>query len=61
MGTNGACAHLVKPGHRVIICTYAQMSLEEYNNFQPKILFLDANNNYKKKIYKNVASTKHRN
>lgn len=49
MGANGACAHLVKPGHRVIICSFAAMEEHEWKGFQPKVLFLDAENNYVQK------------
>jgi len=49
MGANGACAHLVSPGDRVIICAYAELLPEEIPGFQPKILFLDADNNYRVK------------
>lgn len=46
MGANGACAHLVKPGDRVIICAYASMDKREYSVFKPTVLFLDSMNNY---------------
>lgn len=51
MGANGACAHLVKPGDRVIICAYASMQIEEYTKFKPTILFMDEKNHYSHKIY----------
>lgn len=47
MGANGACAHKVKPGHRVIICTYAELEPHEWINFKPTVLFLDQNNNFR--------------
>jgi len=50
MGANGACAHLVKPGDRVIICAYAAMEISQYQTFEPKILFLDEKNNYTIKV-----------
>lgn len=50
MGANGACAHLVRPGDRVIICSFAVMEENEWKTFQPKILFLDKNNNFTQKI-----------
>lgn len=46
MAANGACAHLVTPGDKVIICAYASMTLNEYQIFKPRILFLDHNNNF---------------
>lgn len=51
MGANGACAHLVKPGNRVIICAYATMALSEYHTLKPMILFLDEKNNYIQKAH----------
>lgn len=56
MAANGACAHLVEIGHRVIICTYAEMTPVEFKNFQPTVLFLDEDNNYRFKN-KNIEST----
>jgi len=46
MGANGACARLVVPGDRVIICAYAELDITDITDFKPKILFLDAQNNY---------------
>jgi aspartate 1-decarboxylase len=46
MSANGACAHLVSLGDRVIICAFAEMEEKEWKVFQPRILFLDKNNNY---------------
>ncbi len=46
IGANGACAHLVKPGHRVIICSYAMMEMHEWQKFTPIVLFMDEENNY---------------
>lgn len=46
MCANGACAHLVSAGHRVIICTYAELDEKEYIHHIPKVLLLDENNNY---------------
>lgn len=47
MCANGACAHLVKPGHRVIICAYAELNEKQIEHFEPKVLFLDEHNNYR--------------
>jgi aspartate 1-decarboxylase len=52
MGANGACAHLVSPGDRVIICSYAEMEELEWKNHTPKVLFLDENNNFTEKLVK---------
>lgn len=43
---NGACAHLVSPGDRVILSTYGAFDREEYRLFNPKILILDEHNNF---------------
>lgn len=47
---NGAAAHLAKPGHKVIICTY--MEVDDGGNpfYHPKITLLDANNVPKKEL-----------
>jgi aspartate 1-decarboxylase len=50
MGANGACARMVSPGDRVIICTYASFDENEWQGFEPTVLFLDEKNNFKKKI-----------
>lgn len=47
IGINGAAAHLVSPGDRVIICAYAQMDAQEAKNFQPAIILLDEKNRIK--------------
>lgn len=47
MQANGACAHLVRPGDRVIICVYADMEENEWSIFKPTVLFLDEANNYR--------------
>lgn len=46
IASNGACAHLAKPGHRVIICAYAVLESHEWQNFSPKILLLDEQNEF---------------
>lgn len=55
MGANGACAHLVSPGDRVIICAYAELENHEIPNFEPTVLFLDEENNYR---FKNAKEKK---
>jgi len=50
MGANGACAHLVGLGDRVIICSYAALDEHEWKTFTPKVLFLDENNQYTEKL-----------
>ncbi len=56
MGANGACAHLVKPGDRVIICAYASMTIDEYKKFKPTVLFMDEENNYSLKMDENYLA-----
>lgn len=41
---NGAAARRVQLGDLMIICTYALMTDEEANTFQPKIIFVDSKN-----------------
>ena len=44
IGINGAAAHLVKPGDRVIIASYAQLATEEARSHRPRICFVDSEN-----------------
>lgn len=57
MGANGACARLVAPGDRVIICAYAELETTEIKNFEPKVLFLDEHNNYTVKPRQSFVNT----
>lgn len=41
---NGAAAHKVKPGHLVIICTYADYSEEETQRHHPDLIYVDGKN-----------------
>lgn len=41
---NGAAAHLVNPGDIVIIVTYAQMNVQEAENFKPSLVYPNTNN-----------------
>lgn len=45
-GVNGAAAHLVEVGDRLIICTYGDLSPSEWQIHSPRVLFLDSENNY---------------
>jgi aspartate 1-decarboxylase len=47
IGINGAAAHLVHPGDLVILISYAQMDHAEAVSFQPRIVFVDADNRIK--------------
>jgi aspartate 1-decarboxylase len=44
IGINGAAAHLVKPGDRIIIASYVQMEDAEARTWQPRVCFVDAQN-----------------
>jgi aspartate 1-decarboxylase len=41
---NGAAAHLVKPGHKVILATFAQMEEEQARSHQPRVVLVDEAN-----------------
>lgn len=44
-GVYGAAAHLVDPGDKVIIITYAQMEPQEAKRHKPTVLIMDDANN----------------
>ena len=44
ISVNGAAAHKAKPGDRIIICAYANYSEQELLNHNPKLVYLDKNN-----------------
>ncbi len=44
---NGAAAYQADLGDIVIICTYAQMTEEEADNFKPKLVYCNENNTVK--------------
>jgi aspartate 1-decarboxylase len=44
VGINGAAAHLVHPGDLVILISYATMDTAEALDYQPKVVFVDAEN-----------------
>lgn len=50
IGVNGAAAHLVDVGHRLIICTYADLEEAEWLCHNPTVLFMDKSNNWTKKL-----------
>jgi len=41
---NGAAAHLAKPGHKVIIASYAEYDEAELAGHQPRVVLVDAEN-----------------
>jgi aspartate 1-decarboxylase len=44
IGLNGAAARLGLPGDKIIIISYAQMTLEEAQNFKPTVIVVDDKN-----------------
>jgi aspartate 1-decarboxylase len=49
---NGAAAHRVKPGHRVILATYAQMEEQQAKKHQPTVVLVDEKNRIRKTRHK---------
>lgn len=41
---NGAAAHLMAVGDKIIVISYAQMTEEELESFSPRMILLDASN-----------------
>jgi aspartate 1-decarboxylase len=41
---NGAAAHLVKPGDKVILATFAEVDAEDAKAWQPTVVFVDEHN-----------------
>lgn len=44
---NGAAAHLVQPGDRVIIATYAYIESDQIHEHRPRLIFVDDHNQIK--------------
>lgn len=44
---NGAAAHLVKPGDLVIIAAFTMLPDDVARDYEPKVVFVDENNNIK--------------
>ena len=44
ISVNGAAAHKANPGDRVIICTYANLTEQELEKFNPALVYLDEEN-----------------
>lgn len=44
ISVNGAAAHKAEPGHRVIICSYAQLSSHEAALHKPALVYLGEGN-----------------
>jgi len=41
---NGAAAHLMKPGERVILATFAEVEDDEARSWKPTVVFVDQDN-----------------
>lgn len=41
---NGAAAHLIQPGDRVILATYTFVPADDLHNHRPRLIFVDAQN-----------------
>ena len=41
---NGAAARLACPGDLIIVCAYVQLDEQELQNYQPTLVYFDANN-----------------
>lgn len=41
---NGAAAHLVKPGDKVILATFCRVTEEEAGSWEPRVVMVDENN-----------------
>jgi aspartate 1-decarboxylase len=44
IGVNGAAAHLTAVGHRIIVCAFCQLSVEEMGRHRPKVVICDRGN-----------------
>ncbi|HLR16542.1 MAG TPA: aspartate 1-decarboxylase [Alcanivoracaceae bacterium] len=47
ISVNGAAAHQADPGHRVIICAYANYSSAELMSYEPRLIYLAEGNKVK--------------
>ena len=47
---NGAAAHKVSKGDKVIIAAYASMTPEEADDFEPTVILVDENNKFAKEL-----------
>ena len=47
---NGAAAHKVNVGDKVIIAAYASMTPEEADNFEPTVILVDEKNKFTKEL-----------
>jgi len=54
---NGAAAHLVKPGHKVILATYAEMDEREARTYKPNVILVDDDNRIRKTYHEERPMT----
>ena len=47
---NGAAAHLVHPGDKIIICSYASMTPDELAEHRPQIILVDEDNRVREPV-----------
>ena len=52
ISVNGAAAHKAKPGDKLVICAYVDLSEDQVKKFKPILVYLDDDN----KIIKKTAS-----
>jgi aspartate 1-decarboxylase len=57
IGVNGAAAHLATRGDLVIIAAYAQLTPEEADRHQPRLVFVDAANRIREQRQAEQPST----
>jgi aspartate 1-decarboxylase len=57
IGINGAAAHLAHRGDLVIIAAYAQLTREEADAHQPRLVFVDATNRIREQRHAESPST----
>ena len=44
ISVNGAAAHKAKPGDKLVICAYVDLSEDQIKKFKPILVYLDDNN-----------------
>ena len=52
---NGAAAHLIHPGDKVILATFARMDEVEARNYEPKVVLVDDENRIRTENHKEHA------
>lgn len=57
IGINGAAAHLVRPGDKVIIACYGLFEAHEIDDHKPKLVFVDEQNGIRELKTAEIART----